>query len=478
MQRDPTQRPHQDLAHCLWFDGIEPALLARPSLDGDLQTDIAIVGAGFTGLWTALFLAKHAPSLKITLFEAHHVGFGASGRNGGWLMGSLEGMTPMLARCTAAQKLQALAQLRSLVNEVKATLVAEDIKCDLAHGGAVLGAARFQEQAVRARDALKELHQLGFDDQDYNWLSGEESYARVAAAGSCGGIYTPHVATLNPAKLVMGLARAVERRGVVIYENSPVTDIESRKLRTAQGDVLAKHIVIATEGFTQSIPQLERRLLPVQSGMVATEPLPAALWAQLGFQQREAFSDFSRISTYLQRTADDRLIIGARGSYKFGGKVVSQFSNNDADFRRRAQLKDLLFPILKHSKLTHTWGGTLAVPRGFSPHIVVDEASGMSTAGGYLGEGVGASYLFGKTLATIIINGASEEAFHGPWVKYGTLAAQLKPWEPEPLPWLGFNATMTSYGLEEWAHSQNQHPSIKKLTTWLANTVDAVVQNN
>lgn len=468
-------RPHQDLQSCLWFEDIAPTLTARPQLNGAITSDIAIVGAGFTGLWTALFLAKLSPSTRITVVEAQHVGFGASGRNGGWLMGSLEGVEQLLSACTPAQKARSLSALTSLVTDVKMTLSQENIACDLAHGGGIFGGARYPAQAQRAQDYLKKLHQIGFDTDDFYWLSPEESYARVAAAGSCGGIYTPHVATLNPAKLINGLAEAAERHGVVIYENSAVTHIAKGVISTAQGRINADQLVIATEGFTQHLSKISKRLLPVQSGMVATAPLPAEIWQQLGFHHREAFSDFSRLSTYLQRTADDRLIIGARGSYKFGGKVVSQFSDRDADFKRRAKLKGLLFPILRDYPLTHAWGGTLAVSRSFSPHIVIDRGQGMSTAGGYLGEGVGASYLFGKTLAEHL-SGNTTAQNDWPWLKFGTIASQLKPWESEPLPWLGFNATLMSYDLEEWAHSRAKGRLVKHLTTWLANTVDQVIQ--
>lgn len=468
-------RPHQDLQSCLWFEDIAPPLTARPKLDGDIKSDIAIVGAGFTGLWTALFLAKLSPSTRITIIEAQHIGFGASGRNGGWLMGSLEGIEPLLSHCTPAQRAQSLSALTALVTDVKLTLSQENIDCDLAHGGGIFGGARYPEQARRARDYLKKLHQIGFSADDYRWLSAKESYARVAAAGTCGGIYTPHIATLNPAKLVNGLARAAERHGVVIYENSPATAIAKGAVRTTQGRISADQIVIATEGFTQHLNTFSRRLLPVQSGMVATAPLPTDIWQQLGFHHREAFSDFSRFSTYLQRTADDRLIIGARGSYAFGGKVISRFSKQDADFKRRAALKDRLFPILKGYSLTHAWGGTLAIPRRFSPHIVVDNALGMSTAGGYLGEGVGASYLFGRTLAENL-TGTATAPNDWPWLKFGPLASQLKPWEAEPLPWLGFNATLMSYDLEDWAHSRTKSNLAKRFTTWLANTIDRVIQ--
>ena len=475
MTSESKQGPHQDLQDCLWFEQLGPTLAARPSLTGAIKADIAIVGGGFTGLWTALFLAKLNPNACITVVESQHVGFGASGRNGGWLMGSLEGVEALLTGCTPAQKAQSLSALTSLVTDVQLTLSQEGIDCDLAHGGGIFGGARFPEQAQRARDHLKMLYQIGFNENDYRWLSPEESYARVAAADSCGGIYTPHVATLNPAKLVNGLAEAAERHGVVIYENSSVTHIAKGVVSTAQGRINADQLVIATEGFTQHLATLSKRLLPVQSDMVATAPLPAAIWQQLGFHHREAFSDFSRLSTYLQRTADDRLIIGARGSYKFGGKVVSQFSDRDADFKRRAKLKDLLFPILRDHPLTHAWGGTLAVPRSFSPHIVIDSAQGMSTAGGYLGEGVGASYLFGKTLAENL-SGKTKAQNDWPWLKFGTIASQLKPWEAEPLPWLGFNATLMSYDLEEWAYSRGKSRTVKHVTTWLANTIDNVIQ--
>jgi glycine/D-amino acid oxidase-like deaminating enzyme len=186
-------------------------------------------------------------------------------------------------------------------------------------------AARYPEQEASLRQYLDKLYKQGLNDDDYRWLSPEQLAQQIRVAKPYGGIYAPHVATLHPAKLVRGLARTVERMGVRIYENSPVTQWQSGSLRTAQASVRSRWVVPAVEGYSVTLPPLGRYQLPVQSLIVATEPLSAATWDEIGLSRGQAFSESSRQVTYGQRTADNRLVFGARGGYQFAGKLRHDF---------------------------------------------------------------------------------------------------------------------------------------------------------
>jgi len=437
---------------CLWQAGNGISREAYPPLTEDLACDVAIVGGGFTGLWTALYLRQAAPELSIRVLEAAHCGHGASGRNGGWLMASLEGLH-QFADTDSRLPAELLTLIRGLIPEAFKQIERHSLQCDVSHGGALFSAARYSQQIHRAKSMLREQQRFGFTEDDYRWLDAREASSRVNAAGTGGGIYTPLVATLNPWKLIRELARAASGLGVAIHEQTPVNSISNdstgaRVLRTQRGSVSADWIVLATEGYSEGNNPLHNYILPVQSGMVATEPLSEAQWQTLGFHQREAFCDFSRASTYLQRSADNRLVVGARGSYLWGRKCQHTLDALKKETAKRQSLARQLFPQLGAVEFTHAWGGTLGIPRRFAPHVTLDRNRGLATAGGYIGEGVGASLLFGKTLAHLLLNKASELT-QMPWVRAAPLEDALRRWEPEPLPWLGFNATMLAFDLEE-----------------------------
>ena len=233
----------------LWMDQLEEPLLARPALEQDLDVDVAIIGAGYTGLWTAYYLKKHAPGLDIAIIEAQSAGFGASGRNGGWLMGNLLGEDRLLAGLSPQQRRASFDLLHSIPDEVEIVLEREGIDCDYRKGGVLYCAARYPEQETVLRDYLSKLHAQGLTDNDYRWLSPEQLAQQIRVAKPYGGIFAPHVATIHPAKLVRGLARTVQNMGVKIYENSPVTHWQPGSLRTAKASVRSRWIVPAVEGY-------------------------------------------------------------------------------------------------------------------------------------------------------------------------------------------------------------------------------------
>jgi len=433
----------------LWMDQIEPPFADRPSLAHDLEVDVAIVGAGYTGLWTAYYLKRQAPHLSIAVLEAQTSGFGASGRNGAWLMGHMLGEEHYLASLPMAPRRRAYEWLHGIPDEVEQVLLQEGIDARYRKGGVLTCAARYPEQATRLRAQLAELHQHGHADEDYRWMTPEQLAGQVRMAGAYGAIFSPHCATIHPARLVRGLADAVQRLGVSIYDRSPVEQWRPGQLRTAQATVKARWIVPAIEGYAGSLQPLGQYQIPVQSLIVATAPLPTSTWAQIGLEHGQAFSENSRQVTYAHRSHDDRMVFGARGGYRFGGRLRPDVPLTQAELDLRRRLLAELFPQLATVEFTHAWGGNLSMARRMRPHMLVDPANGVALAGGYGGEGVGASNLAGRTLADLILGNDSELA-RMPWViRDQSLAQALPRWEPEPWRWLAYKSVSSVFAAED-----------------------------
>ena len=425
-------RPYRSLS--FWFDGLPEEVTPRAPLDGPADFDVAIVGAGFTGLWTAYYLARLRPDLRVVVIESEVAGYGASGRNGGWCSASLSGIEGLLQR--PSQRAEGRALKRAMfdaVDEVGRVCEAEGIDCHYQKGGS-LRVATSPPHREALRSDVRALASWGFGDDDYRWLEPRECAARARIANGLGAIFTPHCAALHPARLVRGLANTVESNGVRIFEQTRAAAISPRRVLTSRGEVRAEIIVRATEAYTRGLAQQHRQLLPLHSLMIATEPLPDEMWKEIGLAARETFGDARRIVIYGQRTADGRLAFGGRAGYRFGSGIEDRFDPSDRRFAavHRALLQ--LFPVLEGVGITHRWGGALGVPRNWRPCVGLDRETGLAWAGGYVGEGVAASNLAGRTLAELIA-GADTERSQLVWV-----SQEPPPWEPEPLRWLAVSA--------------------------------------
>ncbi|HEU4426028.1 MAG TPA: FAD-binding oxidoreductase [Pilimelia sp.] len=435
-----------------WMSSVGDDLTSRPALPGDREVDVAIVGAGYTGLWTAYYLAAADPSLRVAVLEAQIAGYGASGRNGGWCSALFPTSISALARRHGRDA--AIAQyhaMRATVEEVGAVAAAEGIDCHWARGGTVT-LARTPAQLARARASVDEARSFGFDDLVL--LDPDGARRRCAATGVLGGAYTPHCAAIHPARLVRGLARAVERRGVTIYERTPALALRPGAVVTPAGTVRAECVVRATEGYTPELPGARRTLLPVYSLMLATEPLPASFWESTGLASRETFSDFRHLIIYGQRTADDRLAFGGRGApYHFGSRVRPAYDREPRVFAALRRTLAELFPPLAGVTITHTWGGPLGMARDWSASVGLDRATGLAWAGGYIGDGVATTNLAGRTLADLI-RGVDSELTRLPWVGH-----RWRRWEPEPLRWLGVNAARWAVTSADAAEARRRRPS-------------------
>jgi glycine/D-amino acid oxidase-like deaminating enzyme len=316
------------------------------------------------------------------------------------------------------------------VDEVGRTAADEGIDCHFAKGGTVV-AARSPAQATRAREGVAAARRAGIGEEDLRWLEGSEARQLLGAEGVVGATFTPHCAALQPARLARGLARAVERRGVSLFERTPALAVEAGsrgqrpKVRTGRGTVTAEVVVRATEGWTPSLHGQRRALAPVYSLMVATAPLGQEFWSEAGLGRRQTFADHRHLIIYGQRTADGRIAFGGRGApYHFGSAVRPAFDQVPGVHRALARTLVDLFPSLDGVEITHTWGGALGLARDWHPSVGLDRRTGLAWAGGYAGDGVSTTNLAGRTLADLVV-GAESDLVRLPWVNH-----RSPSWEP------------------------------------------------
>jgi glycine/D-amino acid oxidase-like deaminating enzyme len=417
-----------------WHDTLPPGdtLEPRPPLASDTDVDVAIVGAGYTGLWTAYSLLGLDPGLRVVVLEAEIASFGASGRNGGWCSALLPmSLSAMAARAGRARALAMQRAMFATVDEVGRTAAAEGIDCHYAKGG-YLHLATNPAHTVRLREELAEARHFGLGEEDERWLDRAEAAERLDAAGVLGALYTPHCAVIHPARLARGLAQAVERRGGTIHEGTRALSIEPGRVVTDHGTVRAEIVVRATEGFTSSLEGEQRTLVPLYSLMIATEPLPDEVWEKIGLHQRETFNDARHLIIYGQRTADGRFAFGGRGApYHYGSAIRPEFDRNASTHEALARTLRTLFPAIEDAAITHRWGGPLGVPRDWTCSVGLDREQGLAWAGGYVGDGVATTNLAGRTLADLI-TGQDTDLTRLLWVGH-----RSRRWEPEPLRWLG-----------------------------------------
>ncbi len=411
---------------------------------------MAIVGAGFTGLWTAYYLSEADPTLRIAVLEAEVAGFGASGRNGGWCSALFPASAEKLAALPGAGRASAIAQhraMRATVDEVERVTRAESIDAHLAKGGTIV-LARTGSQWARAREEVEHARTWERGEDDLRLLDRKETDTILRATRTVGATYTPDCAAIHPARLVRGLADVVAGRGVAVFEGTRVRRLEPGRAVTDHGTVRADVVVRATEGYSARLDGLRRSVAPVYSLVVATEPLSAELWEQIGLARRETFSDHRHLIIYGQRTADDRLVFGGRGApYHFGSRTHPSFDREPRVFSDlRATLVDL-FPLLADVRITHAWGGPLGIARDWVASVGLDRRTGLGWAGGYVGDGVATTNLAGRTLRDLVL-GRDTDLVRLPWVGH-----RSRRWEPEPLRWLGINIGLRAMS---WADGEER----------------------
>lgn len=414
-----------------WYRDIGGLPARRPGLEGDRSADVCIIGAGYTGLWAAYYLKQAQPDLDVLIIEQEFAGFGASGRNGGWLTGGFAwNHDRYLATSTEPAVRAMVTAMNGTVDEIIAVTQAENIQADILRTQEMMVAVN---PAQLSRVTVEVAHRQAWGEQDRVWQIGaSEAGARVKIPGVLGAMIVDKVARIQPAKLVRGLAAAVERQGVQIAEGTTALEILPGRVHTHRGTVRAPIILRATEGFSAALPGAKRDWLPLNSAQIVTAPLPPEVWAKIGWQGNEILGDFANAYCYCQRTREGRITVGARGiPYLLGSRIDD---NGRPDAITIARLRAILhrhFPAAKDVPIDHAWCGVLGVPRDWCATVGLDPATGLGWAGGYVGVGVSTSNLAGRTLADLALRRDSD-LVHLPWVN-----RKVRRWEPEPLRWLG-----------------------------------------
>ena len=454
--------------YSFWLETCGDDLSPRPALEGTYEADVAILGAGFTGLWTAYYLLEREPGLKVVILEQRIAGFGASGRNGGWLYPGFPVSLGELAERYGEETARAIHYaMRATVDEVERVLQVEGIDAHF-HRGGVLRLARGAHQVPALEETARTLERLGITDYA-EWLSAEAVRQRVRVTKVVAGLYSAHGAVIHPGRLVRGLARAVERRGAVIFEETPVVGFRggsSPFFRTPRGEVRARVLVLAGEAYLSQLAPLQRTLIPIYSLIVLTEPVPDEVWQEIGWENRELLSSQRLTVDYLQRTADGRIMFGGRGApYRFGSRIADAYDRHGPTHEMLRQMCYEWFPALRLHGVcfTHAWGGPLGVPRDWMPTMRYDPRSGIALACGYTGQGVATANLAGRILADLI-TGQESELPRLPMTSH-----RLKDWEPEPLRWLGVRFVQLGYErLDRIAEATGKAPTGRSLVERLA----------
>ncbi|HZE04199.1 MAG TPA: FAD-binding oxidoreductase, partial [Solirubrobacteraceae bacterium] len=359
-------------------------------------------------------------------------GFGASGRNGGWLSDRFAGSRERMARSHGRDAVLELQRaLQATIDEVIEVCADEQIDADLIKPGRLL-VARSAAQHARLRRHLAQERAWAQTTEDSVELDAAELSERIHVSGARAALYSRHCARIQPAKLVTGLARRVERLGVTIYEDTTVTNIEPGRVRTDHGTIRAATVLRCLEGFTAGLEGARRDLLPLNSAMIVTDPLPAERWAEIGWDGAELLGDHAHAYMYAQRTADGRIALGGRGvPYRFASRTDRWGQTQEATIRQLASILRAMFPATADVAIDHAWCGVLGVPRDWTPIVVFDPRTGIGSAGGYVGSGVATSNLAARVLVDLVL-GADSPLTRLPWVH-----DRARRWEPEPLRYLG-----------------------------------------
>jgi glycine/D-amino acid oxidase-like deaminating enzyme len=443
-------------ARSLWLDQLPEPLVPRPSLPGDLDCDAAIVGAGFTGLWSAYYLKRLQPDLRVVVLEAEVAGYGPSGRNGGWASSGVAASPRAYERKSDRDAVvRATRETFGAVDEIGDVAEREGIDCGYLKAG-MLTVATSKPQDDRLAESVRASYAVGMSEDDLRLLTPAEASELAAVERVRAASFSPCAARIDPARLARGLAHACERLGVRIFERTRALAAGPGSVRCESGTVRAGIVLRATESYTTELAGHGRDYLPLYSLMIATEPLPDEAWEEHRWKDGLLIGDRHHLFFYAQRTADGRIAIGGRGApYRLGRPIDER---NERNVAVRTRLETALrwnFPIARDARVTHHWGGPLAVPRDWSMSVSFDRASGFGFAGGYVGHGVVAANISGRTLADLAL-GRDSDLVSLPWVGH-----RSRRWEPEPLRYLASSAIVRTLGSADRAEDRSGRRALR-----------------
>jgi glycine/D-amino acid oxidase-like deaminating enzyme len=414
---------------------------AGPPLAGDVRVDVAIIGGGFTGLWTAHFLLRADPSLKVAVIEREVVGYGASGRNGGFAMTllsrSLHDLLQSFGANAARAAHESVAQSVDAIGEFSAT---HGVACDYEKSG-FIGVATDESQIARIEADRRAAETLGISS--IRFIPGDELRHQIQSPLYRCGLEEKTCALVNPAKLVRGIARVVRQQSGIIYEQTGVERIERTDgtvdIRTAHGTVRADKVVLATNAYAVQFPEFRRLLIPLYSYIVLTEPLNEGQWASIGWQGRQGLEDKRTYIHYFRPTADARILMGGEDApYHYGSSVGAQHDRNPRVFDTLQRDLKTIYPQLAGVRFTHQWGGPVAVTARFVPAFGSVDGDRIHYGFGYSGHGVAPTHVGGQILRDLVLGRETE------LTQLCFVRSKAIPFPPEPWRYLGVNLARRS----------------------------------
>lgn len=442
MSIDYTQKSY-------WLNTYGPYTPNAP-VEGDISVDVAILGGGYTGLATAYFLRKAESTIKVAVLEGEVVGYGASGRNGGFVM-TLFGLEPAVtAMLFGKQKtVEAHRYCERAVDLVRDLIREHNIHSDFEYTG-FLRLATTPGYVKRIQHDLELLTSLGVTGIE--WIDQPKARAEVNSPLVLGAWSEARCGILNPAKQVRELKRIAQETGADVYENSPVTEIRRTAkfiLHTPRGTVTADKIAFATNAYSHLIPEIWNKQVPAFTHMMITEPLTQTQMDSIGWKRRQGLEDARNLVHYLRLTKDNRLAIGGSDVSIAYGRDMNR-DLNQKTFRQLERDTVKLFPGLRDVKFTFRWGGPVSVTLQMAPAIgMVGDARAWYSLG-CVGHGVALTHLNGQTLADLLLERKTD--LTSVWF----VERKPIPWPPEPLRWIASQALLAYLHAEDWWYERNQ----------------------
>ncbi len=442
-----------------WLDNPDRPQV-RPALDADLRADLVVIGAGFTGLWAALEAAIEHPEWAIVILEGERIAGGASGRNGGFVAASLtHGFSNGLSRWP--DEMPELLRLGSQnLTQLGERITQLGIDCDWFVSGEI-DVATQKYQAKDLEDECAEMIELGVQAQ---YLTANQIRVRVNSPIYQGALFDPEVAIVDPARLAWGLARELDRLGVVLYENSEVTDLEdcgSRvRVQVGKYSVSSSRIILATNAYPPLLKRLKHLIVPVYDYVLVTEPLTPIQRESIGWLGREAIADVGNQFHYYRITEDGRILFGGYDAVYHGKDGVKPEFDTDAEsFARLADHFGQTFPQLAEVNFTHGWGGAIDTCSRFSAFWGKVHGGKTVYVAGFTGLGVGASRFAALTSLDLIQGRETERT------KLRMVKTKPLPFPPEPF--RGWVITWTTRSLQKADRENGKRNLWLRLLDWL-----------
>ena len=434
------------------------AVEAVPPLAGDVDADVVVLGGGYTGMWTAWQLLEREPEARVVVLEAEVCGHGPSGRNGGFCETLWTNLPDLLERFGTERALAAAEASSASVEAIGAWCEAEGVDAWFRRAGFLMVSAAEAQDAVLER-IMAAARETGVDGDGGRLVALDHAAlaARCASPHFRGGVFTPDDATVQPARLALGLRARLLARGVRIFERSRVralrvTGPRSVEAQTAGGRVRAGAAVLALNAATRGVRPLRSRLAVTSSHIVLTEPVPDVL-ERIGWTGGESITDARTFVHYFRTTPDGRIAFGwGGGPFAYGARLTGRVERDPATAAATGEHLRELFPLLTGRRLTHAWGGPIDVSPSHLPQVGTLSDGPVHYAFGFTGNGVGPSHLAGRILSGLALDARDAD----------TRLALVDPSPPvvppEPLAWMGGSLVRAAFLRRERIEACGQRP--------------------